>query len=441
MSTFHQDLLRRAQQLLPGGALHLHTPPSDVYVVLARGLGSRVWDYDGCEYLDYQLGHGPLILGHAHPAVVAAASEAVAQGSHLFDLNEPILQLSTELVNAAPCGEQVKFTGSGNEATYMALRLARAYTGKSTILKFAGGFHGTHDYATWSQDPLRVAPPGAGHQESDGLPNSIADSVLVAPFNDLHVAEQLVEQYRDVLAAVIVEPYPHHHVPDVTFLRGLRACTREAGVLLIFDEIVTGFRIAWHGAEGRYGVTGDLATYGKVIGGGFPIGAVVGPAEIMDRLSPGRKSDGSYVMSSGTFSGNPVSASAGLAALEQLRQPGQYDYMEHLGQRFASGLREVAEEVGCPVHITQQGSIVTFLCLMDESQGDSWLRHTDPLRTMAFGHELLRRQVYVTPGGRFYLSLAHTMEDLHETLTRASDALKVAVATLERSPNSTRILR
>src|SRR3989442_3874718 len=264
-SPAHQELLATAHRVLPGGSNgNVILPPEQAFVI-AAGQGTRVYDVEGHCWIDYLLGSGPMILGHAHPEVVAAVQEQLTKGSTFFYLHEKTIQLAEAIVEAMPCAEQVRFTSSGTEATFFALRVARAFRGRDKILKFEGGWHGTHDYGAMSVSTRSPKAFPAPTPDSSGVPHAVESTVLVAPYNDLATAEALIATHHEELAAVICEPYQRVVVPAPGFLQGVRAVTRRYGVPLIFDEIVTGFRLAYGGAQEYYGVVPDLVTLGKVI--------------------------------------------------------------------------------------------------------------------------------------------------------------------------------
>src|SRR5881296_2885288 len=290
--TDQNDLLARAARVLPGGLLGSHRSGPGLEFVVKEGRGAYLYDMAGRRYLDYLLGSGPMLLGHAHPAVVEAVERQMARGTSYFLLNEPAIELAEEIVRAVPCAEQVRYTSSGSEATFFALRVARAFRKRDKILKFEGGFHGTHDYSLMSVGPRVPKAFPAPTPDSAGIPHAISDEVLVAPFNDLAETEAIITAHHESLAAVIMEPFQRLVVPDRTFLAGVREVTQRFGVPLIFDEIVTGFRFAYGGAQEYYGVVPDIAALGKIIGGGFPLAAVVGSAEIMRHLAPAMEATG-----------------------------------------------------------------------------------------------------------------------------------------------------
>ena len=422
------ELMARASQFLAGGTMH-HTThgslPQELQPIVARGEGSRFWDVDGKEYIDYVMGSGPLILGHAHPEVVEAAEKQAAAGSQYYNLSESMIDLAETIVSAVPCGQRIKFAGSGNEATMMALRLARAVTGKPKIMKMEGGYHGTHDYTAWGgthKEPFEYPHPP---RDSRGIPDALADLVLVAPFNDIETTSRLIERNKNELAAVIVEPVQRNIPPKVEFLEGLRDVTRRCDVVLIFDEVVTGFRLAWGGGQEYYGVSPDLATMGKVIGGGYPIGAIVGQKDLFYPFTPEAAARGELAMYGGTFSGNPASMAAGRATLNVLRRPGQYERLATMGKRLGDGLKELGQMLEIPMFVCQEGSIVDVL-FTDQpvtQYRDTWSADADMGRRFKMG--LIRRGVWSVPGGpKMYVSLVHSEEDIDHTLAVAEESLR-----------------
>jgi glutamate-1-semialdehyde 2,1-aminomutase len=261
--------------LLPGRRLHAVSFPDGRAPVMARGRGATVWDQDGKSYTDLLLGSGPMVVGHAHPAVVDAVRRQAELGSTFYSPTAPVLELAERIVEAVPCAEMVQFCGSGSEATLYAMRIARAATGRDAVLKFEGAFHGSNDYALMSLFPAERLPFPQAEPSSAGIPAALRGQVLIAPYNDLATTSSIVSAYKDQIAAIIVEPMQRVISPAPGFLAGLRELADRHGIVLIFDEIVTGFRFGPGGAQERYGVTADLATLGKVIGGGYPLAAVV----------------------------------------------------------------------------------------------------------------------------------------------------------------------
>jgi glutamate-1-semialdehyde 2,1-aminomutase len=419
------ELLRKAERFLPGACLGMMSLPPDLRMVLVRGEGSKVHDAAGKEYIDYMLGSGPLLLGHAHPQVVEAVQRQAAAGSTFFALNEPAIRLAEAIAEAVPCGEAVRFQTTGSEATFAAIRLARAATGRDKVLKFEGGWHGGHDLGQLSGAPGRAFPFPEAVPDCDGIPAGSAHDVLVAPFNDAAATAALVEQHHRAIAAVIVEPMQRALRPEPGFLEALSTMTRRYGVVLIFDEIVTGFRLAWGGAQERYGVVPDLACYGKVIGGGYPVSAVVGKADLLRQADPGQKGRGKYCFLSGTLTGNPVACAAGLATLAVLRQSGVYERLHAVSQRLADGLRRAGAASSVPLQVLGDGPVLqVYFTDHQPLRNHRDLLRADKNRAVRFGLEMIRRGVYCTPGGKLYLSLAHSDEDIDRTVEIAQEVLK-----------------
>jgi glutamate-1-semialdehyde 2,1-aminomutase len=420
-----QELLQTAERCLPGACLGMMALPPELRMVMVRGRGSRVFDAAGKEYLDYMLGSGPLLLGHAHPEVVEAVQRQAALGSTFFALNEPAVRLAEQLVEAVPCAEAVRFQTTGSEATFAALRLARAATGRDRVLKFEGGWHGGHDLGQLSGAPAVEHPFPEAVPDCDGIPAGACRDVLVAPFNDANATEALIERHRGELAAVIVEPLQRSLRPEPGFLERLRDVTRRHSIALVFDEIVTGFRLAWGGAQERYGVVPDLACLGKVIGGGYPVSAVVGRREYLQLADPGQKGRGRYCFLSGTLTGNPVACAAGLATLDVLRRPGAYERLRAVGERLAQGLRQTGAATGVPLQVLGDGPVLqVYFTAQQSPRNHRDLMRADRARAVRFALELIRRGVYCTPGGKLYLSLAHSDEDIDRTVDIAAAALR-----------------
>jgi glutamate-1-semialdehyde 2,1-aminomutase len=424
----NQELLREATNLLPGASLGSFYIAEKDDLVVDRGKGSRVWDVAGREFVDYVLGSGPMVLGHTHPAVVAAVQAQIERGATFYALNQPAIRLADTIVKAAPCAEAVKFCGAGAEATFYALRLARAATGRDKILKFEGGYHGHHDYALMSTWPKRLDPFPAAWPDSAGIPPSVAGHVLIAPFNDLDTTASIIERYRDDLAAVIVEPLSRMLEPVPGFLQGLREATRRLGIVLIFDEVVTGFRVAWGGAQELYGVVPDLACYGKIIGGGLPIAAVAGKRDLIELANPRKKGAPDYVYMSGTLNGNPVSAAAGLATLGVLEKPGAYERLRAVGDRLRGGLRGIASRLGIPAQVLGQGPLANIYFTSEPVLDYRSSLKSDSRITQQLGSELLARGVLTNLAAKMYLSLAHTDGDIDTTLQAFEDSLNVITA-------------
>jgi glutamate-1-semialdehyde 2,1-aminomutase len=347
----------RSLAVFPSGSLGEYGLPPEQVVVLREGRGARVWDTDGREYADFTMGWGSVLLGHAHPAVTEAATRQAARGSNFAYVSEPALALAEEVQGAVACAERVRFCASGTEAMAYAARLARAFTSRIRLLKFEGAYHGANDLGTVSLFPRRGLPFPAGEPTSAGLsPGTVAD-ILVAPYNDLATTEGIVAAHRHDLAAIVVEPLHRCTAPRPGFLAGLRRLCDAAGSLLVFDETVTGFRLAYGGGQAYYGVRPDLCALGKALGGGYPLGAVAGRADVLDLVKEERLGEPGYVWFASSLGGNPVSAAAGLATLAELRRPGTYERLFALGEEVRAGLRALLAEAGIPAQVQGDGPL------------------------------------------------------------------------------------
>ena len=427
MESRSRELLSTAGTLLPGACLGQNSLPPELSFVVDHGEGARLVDLRGRTYLDYVLGSGPLLLGHAHPAVVRAVQEQVVRGSTFHWLSEPSIRLAQIVVDAVPCAEQVRFVSTGTEATMFACRMARAFTRREKVLKFEGGWHGFHDYAmagNWrvpSEAPYPYPGPDIG-----GIPRGALESVLVAPFNDLATTERIATERGPDLAAIIVEPLQRSIRPRPGFLAGLRDLAHRLGALLIFDEVVTGFRLAYGGAQEYYGVLPDLAVYGKAMTCGFSLAAIAGHADVMATADPARKGSLDYAGLSGTLSGNALACAAGIAALAELRRPGVYERLHALGERLRSGIARRADRLGVPVQVLADGPIAQVFFVDPEADlsTDRALRTADGRKATRFGLECLRRGIFTLPGTKLYLSLAHTDADVDWTLDAMEESLR-----------------
>ncbi len=411
------NLLADAGRVLAGGGTGLFVLPPELNLVVERGQGSRVWDVAGREYIDYHLSSGPVLLGHAHPAITEAVNARLPQGTTYYFLNEPAIELAKRLVDAIPCGEVVHYTGSGTEATFYSLRIARAFTKRDKVLKFEGAWHGMHDYGLWGTVPMAPSDYPRAKPDSVGVPPQAGETVLVTPFNETERAVAMIERHAHELAAVIVEPLQRVLLPEPGFLPALRAVTRKHGIVLIFDEIVTGFRIAWGGAQERYGVVPDLACYGKAISGGFPMAAIVGDAAIMSVLDARSRPKAEVVWATNTLNGNPVCAAAGIAALGTLAQPGVYDGLRRVGARLRAGIVAAGARHGFAVQAPGEDAVfgVRFT---DRRPLRTWMDLTTANKDLglAWALELIRRGLLVNPNEKFYISIAHTEADVDRTL-------------------------
>jgi len=415
----------RSHAVFPGGSLGEYNLPPELSVVLERGEGATVRDTEGRAFLDFTMGWGSLLLGHAHPAVVEAVRRQAALASNFAYVSAPALALGEELRQAVPCAERVRFCASGTEATAYAVRLARAWAGRPRVLKFEGAYHGANEVGTVSLFPRRLLDFPQGEPTSAGIPATAVADVLVAPYNDLETTAAIVDAHRADLAGVIVEPLHRCTPPRPGFLRGLRELTAARGLLLIFDETVTGFRLAYGGAEEYYGVRPDLACLGKALGGGYPLGAVVGRADVLDLVREDRLGDPRYVWFASSAGGTPVSAAAALATLGELRRPGVYDRLFGLGEALRSGLRAVLKEEGVTAHVQGDGPLAAVVFTDREVVDYRTAFHADRARARAFLLGLFRRGIFLNPmSTKLYLSLAHTEGHVARFLELARLALR-----------------
>ena len=377
-------------------------------MVPERGSGARIWDTQGREFLDFTMAWGSALVGHAHPKVVEAATAAARDGINFASLNRRSIELAERIASVSPCAERIRFVASGTEATLLCLRVAHAATGRPKVLRFEGAYHGQHAVGVAGMLHSRPTALPACDPAGAGAPWTEHD-VLVAPYNDLEETTRIVEAHAASLAAVIVEPLHRCLKPRPGFLEGLRELTRRRGIVLIFDEVVTGFRLAPGGAQEYYGVVPDLVAYGKALGGGFPIGAFAGRTEIMEVLEERRLPGPRYVWSASTTGGNPVSCAAALATLDLLLQPGVHAELHALGRRFREGLQSVIRNAGESAQILGDGPLgqVAFSAKPVVDQA-SWLA-SDRARGARLMLELLARGIFLNPmGTKLYLSLDHS---------------------------------
>lgn len=410
---------------MAGGVLHhLSAISGRPPIVVMRGQGSRVWDSDGREYVDYYLGSASMVLGHAHPAVVDAVRRQLENGTHFFELNPAAIDLAELVVEAVPCAERLKYAMSGTEAVLAAVRVARAHTGKHKILKFEGAYHGSHDWMLWGYRHRRAIDYPRAEPDSAGIPRDLQSFVLVAPYNDLDTFAALLDRHTDELAAVVAEPLLGNVKPKPGFLEGVRRLTRERDIPLIFDEVVTGFRMALGGAQEYYGVVPDLTGLGKSLGGGHPIGALVGRADLMDYFSPARVATGDAVLHVGTYSGNPVSCAAGAATIRELKKPGAFERLHAIGRDLADGLREISARLSIPTFVVNEGPMVDvwFTDRQIASYPDTW--SADSAKASKFKLGLLDRGIWSPPGHKMFLSLAHEDADIARTLEAAEASMR-----------------
>ena len=419
-----EALVEEARKRMPGGVnspVRAFQAVGGTPRVMVRGRGAYLWDADGNRYVDFVLSWGPMILGHAHPEVTLAVMEQLLQGSSFGTLTEVEIDLARLITEAFPFVDRVRMVNSGTEATMSALRLARAYTGRDGVVKFAGCYHGHADSF------LVEAGSGAltfGVPSSPGVPRDLVQHTYALPYNDLEAVKTLFERQGEHIAAVIVEPVAGNMgvvLPQPGFLEGLRSTTRTYGALLIFDEVITGFRLSWGGASTRFSITPDLVTLGKIIGGGFPVGAYAGPEKIMRWIAP----EGP-VYQAGTLSGNPVAMQAGLATLEILRKTRPYDLLEERRKNFTEELEKLFRERGIPVSLPGIASMFSLFFRAVPPRNLDEVRESDTAFYARLFHALLEEGVYLAPSAfeAAFLSTQHTEEILHEALEGFRRALK-----------------
>jgi glutamate-1-semialdehyde 2,1-aminomutase len=419
-----EQLFAEALKFIPGG---VNSPVRAFRAVggqpffVNRAAGARVWDVDGNEHVDYVGTWGPAILGHAHPRIIEAVQNAARSGTSFGIPNPYEVEMAGLICSAVASVQKVRMCNSGTEATMSAIRLARGFTGRDKIIKFAGCYHGHADSL------LVKAGSGAltfGHPDSAGVPASFTEHTIVVPFNDVDSVRAAFAANAGQIAGLILEPVPGNaglYVPRPGYLELLRKITAENGALLIFDEVMTGFRLAYGGAQGLFSITPDLSCFGKIIGGGLPVGAFGGRAEIMDRLAPLGP-----VYQAGTLSGNPLAMAAGIAALKELQSANAYQQLEDLGAQLESGMREAASKAGVPVQFNRCGSMFCgyFTDVPVHNLDDAM--KSDRARFAKFFHGMLAEGIYLAPS-QFeagFLSTAHTPGDIDRTVAAAGRVFK-----------------
>ena len=417
-------LYKEAQKYIPGG---VNSPVRAFKAVggeplfIERGKGSKIYDVDGSEYLDYVLSWGPLSLGHTHPEVIKEVIGVLEKGTSFGAPTFRETELAKIMVKAVPGMEKIRLVNSGTEATMSAIRLARGYTGRDKIVKFEGCYHGHADYL------LVKAGSGAttfGFPDSAGVPRDFTRNTILVPYNDITVIEKVIKENHGEIASVIIEPVAGNMgvvLPEDGFLQKLREITREYGIVLIFDEVISGFRISYGGAQQYFRVIPDLTCLGKIIGGGLPVGAYGGKKEIMDNLAP----LGS-VYQAGTLSGNPIAVAAGTCTLKILSQPGVYEKLQERTINLVESLRENARNLRVDIHINQIGSMFTLFFSSHKVYDYQSARRSDEKKFAQYFRGMLRKGIYL-PCSQFeanFLSLAHTEEDIEKTVRANYETLR-----------------
>ena len=409
----------RAKAVLPGGGFGNF----DASLVIERGKGSRVWDADGNEYLDYLIGSGPMLLGHSHPEVVEAVAEQLSQGFSFFASNPKGIELAEVICDAVPCAEQLRYVSTGGEADMFAIRLARAFTGRSLIVKFEGAYHGMSDEGQMSLSPSKLIDFPQPEPDSAGILQAVQDQTLVIPWNSPEHLKAVFDQHGADIAAIIAEPLQRIIPAQTGFLQLLRAICNQHESLLIFDEVVTGFRFAWGGAQSLYGVVPDLCTLGKTIGGGMPLAAIAGRKDVMSLFDKSVAGD-QWLMQVGTLSGNPIAAVAGLKTLEILQRPGQFERLRGLGDRIQAMLHTALSAQGIPHQLV--GNPMLFDVMFSDQPISDYrdLGRTDKTLQSAFNASLRKSGILKSPA-KLYPHLALTEDDLALTQAAIERAAKV----------------
>ena len=416
------ELFEIADRVLPGAGLGSYSLAEDIRLIYSHGKGSRMWDADGNEYIDYVGGAGALILGHSHPAVVEASKAQLDRGAHMFgSLNDVAVTLAERLVNDIPCAEKIAYATTGSEATAYAMRLARAFTGRNKILKFEGAYHGNHDYAIVSTFPKQTGNYPQGAADSYGQPEATVSTMLVCPYNDLDTLNKIVAEHGNDIAAIIAEPVQRIIPAEAEFLHGIRKVCDDNDILFILDEVVTGFRLSYGGAQQWFDVKPDLSTHGKVIGGGGPMSCIAGRADVIDQCDPNRKGQPGYTYFNGTLHGNPVAAAATMAMLDELGKPGTYDRLNGFANDLCLESQKILDQHNIPAIAQNTGSLWQILFMDRTPQNQADILASDQAGMRKLDTMLMKQGQYVLPGVRRFVSTAHTEQDMEETL-RGLDA-------------------
>ena len=417
--TSQSGWIDRANAVLPTGGFGNFDPG----IIIREGKGSRVWDEDGNEYIDYLIGSGPMLLGHGHPEVLDAVHEQLAKGMTFFANNAAGIELAEQICEAVQCAQQVRYVCTGGEADMYAMRLARAFTGRDKIMKFEGGYHGMSAEAQMSLAPQKLVNFPQAVADSAGIPQSVRDEMLIAPFNDIEFARSLIAEHANEIAAIIVEPLQRIIPPAPGFLQALRDECDRHGIVLVFDEIVTGFRFAYGGAQELYGVTPDVCTLGKIIGGGFPLAAIAGSVAIMAHFDKSKVGADGFLMQLGTLSGNPVAAVAGMKTMEVLRRPGQYDKLRTTGKVLMTAFADHLGKAGFDHQVVGDPTLFDILFTPQKVNNYRDVFAADTARNARF-NALLRTQGIFKSPGKMYPSLALSDADIEQTIAAIEHAAR-----------------
>ncbi len=419
-----REIFERAEKVLVGGVnspVRAFRSVGGEPLIIERGSGQHLYDADGNELLDYVCSWGAMILGHANPAISEAIADQARRGTSFGVTTELELELATLITRAIPFIEKIRFVSSGTEATMSAVRLARGVTKRDFIVKFEGCYHG-HADSFLSQAGSGLATLGIA--ECPGVPVALAALTLNVPYNDLQAVERVFQQHRDKIAAIIVEPIAANMgvvPPETGFLKGLQEICKKNGALLIVDEVITGFRLQYGSVQEIFGIEADLTTLGKIIGGGVPVAAYGGRAELMDQVAPLGP-----VYQAGTLAGNPLAMRAGIAALQQLTKPELYEEMTGLAQRLVSGLRAQVADAGIPAQINAIGPLATIFFTSEPVRNYTDAKRSDTKRYARFFREMLDQGIFLAPSQfeAAFISMAHTSQDIDRTLAATHESLQ-----------------
>lgn len=415
-----EELFDIAKEYMPGGVNSPVRAYEPYPFFVKKGHGSKIYDVEGNEYIDHCLAYGPMILGHANDVLNHAINQQLKLGNDFGAPHEKEIELAKEVIDRVPCAEMVRFCNSGTEATMSAIRLARGFTGKNKIIKFEGAYHGAHDYVL-----VKSGSGGACKPDSLGIPEETTVNTLSCPYNDEDALTKLIMENADDIAAVIIEPVMGNIgcvVPDEGYLEFVREITEEKGILLIFDEVITGFRIARGGAQEYFNIKPDLATFAKILAGGFPVGAIAGRKDIMEMFAPSGP-----IYQAGTLSGNPISMAAGIATMKQLDY-NFYNDLNSKGQDLRGAIKDIVDDLNLNVQPVGIGSMFQIYFNSSEVHNYADAQKSDTKRFLVYFRELLKENVFIPPS-QFecnFISIKHTDEDLSKTADAIENALKVA---------------